>query len=301
MALLIENGSGVFGANSYIAPAFVTAYLLERGRAGEGGWTSPEGAEESAACIAGTDFIEVRFRSLFLGSKFWRNISVARATWTPTAQPSPTETITIGSTAYTFGASVGGANSVLIGATLADTIENLVAAIAANPDKVGTSFGAGTAANPDATACDFIDDTLLAFAKATGTKGNSVAVSTTVTGATWNGSALFGGSDIVRPQPLSFPRAALRDRDGVIVEGIPLRLQWATAEYAVRARAASLIPDPTHDALGGTVTSLREKVGPIETATSYLAGSATGTKLRAYPAADRLLSEYLSHPGVIRG
>ena len=303
MALLVENGSGVFGANSYIDAAYVTAYLAERNRAGEGGWaTGSPGAEESAACIAGTDYIENRFRDLFLGQKEHRSISVARATWSPTAQPGGSETVTIGATVYTFVASLSGAADVLIGSSLSASIDNLVDAINANAATAGVAFSAALSANASASAQTFIDDALVTLARTTGTPGNAVAVSTTVTGASWNAATLIGGSDIPRPQPLSFPRVGLYDRDGIRIYGIPERLKFASAEYAVRARAATLAPDPTVDALGGTVTSLREKVGPIETETAYLAGSANSGALPAYPAADRLLAEFLGRRGgVIRG
>lgn len=303
MALVLENGSGVFGANSYVLAAFVTAYLAERNRAGEGGWsTGSPGAEEDAACIAGTDYIENRNRDSFLGMKEFRSISTARATLTFAAQPSPTETVTIGGQVYTFVSSLSGSADVLIGSSVAATLSNLVAAVMANADEAGTTFSAALVANPDATAVEFYDDTVVAYAKATGTAGNAVATTTTVTGGAWNFATLVGGSDVARPQPLSFPRVGLYDRDGIRVVGIPDRLKFATAEYAVRARAAALAPDPTVDALGGVVTSFREKVGPIETATEYLAGTAGSGALPAYPAADRLLRDYLGRRGrLIRG
>lgn len=301
MALIVENGSGVAGANSYVAPSYVSAYLADRNRADENGWTDPEGAEESAACIAATDHVENRFRQLFGGVQAWPDISTARATWEPTAQPSATQTVTIGGQVYTFrSGSVSSAGDVLIGATLSDSLENLLAAIKANEDEEGDLFGAGTVANPDATAVRLLDDLLLVFASRSGTAGNGVATTTTVTGATFNFATTVGGSNVRRPQPLSFPRAGLYDRDGFPIYGIPERLKWAVSEYAVRARAAALAPDPTLDGYGGAVTRLREKVGPIETEIEYLPGTTASGTLPNYPAADRLLREFLRPGGVVR-
>ena len=305
MTVVVENGTGIASANSYVAPAYVTAYLTDRNRATENGWTDPEGVAEQAAVVEATDFVEARFRDRFAGRKEWRDVSTARATLFLEALPTASDTVTIGAQTYTFEASSSSAGDVTIGATVADTIDNLVAAILATPSLEGSSYGTGTTANADATACAFFDDRMLVIAKASGTAGNAVATTETLTaaGSVFNFATLTGGSNLTKPQPLSFPRLGLVDRDGVAIYGIPERLKWAVAEYAVRARAASttLAPDPTTDARGGIVTSLREKVGPIETATQYLAGSTTGTRLPVYPAADRLLSEFLRPGGVIRG
>lgn len=123
----------------------------------------------------------------------------------------------------------------------------------------------------------------------------------------WNFISLRGGNDFQYPQPLLFPRRNLFDRDGIPVIGIPLKLLYGMAEYSVRARQLDavtsipvpLVPDPTQDPLGGNVTGLREKVGPIETATTYQAGTANSGSLPAYPAADRFFSEYVRRGGVV--
>lgn len=96
-------------------------------------------------------------------------------------------------------------------------------------------------------------------------------------------------------QPLSFPRLGIRNRAGLDVLGIPEALKRATAEYALRALTAALMPDPTVNATG-VVTGTREKVGPIETETMY-SGFLRNATLRAYPAADRLLVGLLAGGG----
>ena len=66
-------------------------------------------------------------------------------------QPSAGETVTIGTTTYTFRSSLAAPNDVLLGATLAETCDNLVAAILGGPGE-GTSYGTGTAANAAVTS-----------------------------------------------------------------------------------------------------------------------------------------------------
>lgn len=305
MTLIVENGSGVHNANSYIDAAYVTAHLAARNRVGENGWTTPEATEEDAACIEGTNYIELRFRESFRGAKEFRNVATAKATLTLTAQPSADDVVVVGSVTYKFASALVAANDVLIGASVSASIDNLVDAINGNGITSGSTFHGDTVANEDATAVTFVGDALVAFSSIAGTAGNAVVATTDITGASWNSSGtLVGGADIIVPQPLSFPRRALIDYDGIPVVGIPERLKQAAAEYSVRARPATtvLAPDPTVDDVGGVLTKLREKVGPIETETVYQSGTANNSSLPAYPAADRLLREYLrTGGGVIRG
>ena len=98
---------------------------------------------------------------------------------------------------------------------------------------------------------------------------------------------------------MSFPQAGLHDKAGIKVEGVPLKLKQAVAEYADRARVAILAPDPTVDAQGGSIVSLREKIGPIETDTTYSEGTNLTIVLRPYPAADRLLLDYILPAGSV--
>ena len=76
---------------------------------------------------------------------------------TATANPTATETITIGATVYTFRASVATtAYEVLIGATAEATYNNLVAAITAGAGS-GTTYGSATVAHPSVTATEGTD------------------------------------------------------------------------------------------------------------------------------------------------
>jgi len=111
------------------------------------------------------------------------------------------------------------------------------------------------------------------------------------------GDRFKGRPEFLDPrQPLGFPRLCLYDRAGQLVEGIPDKLMKATAEYALRALSGELMPDPTTDASGAMIAGNRQKVGPIETEVTYAASMGVRT-LKPYPAADKLLSEYVNGGG----
>ena len=302
MAFIVEDGTGVSGANSYVEVSFVNDYLSERNRASENSWNTLSSAAKQANIIAATDYIEQRWGQRFLGNKKFKDISAARATLTFTGQPADGETVTIGSTTYTYNTVLGGANSVLIGANTDASIKNLVDAVLATESALGDTVGSGTTANADATAEEEIGDRMVAEAKEKGTPGNDVVTTTTVANASWSSSTLVGGGDVQVPQPLAFPRRNLFDRDGIEVSGIPTKLKQATAEYAVRAASSTLSPDPTIDESGKATVRNREKVGPIEEERQFEEGGSSSYILRPYPAADRLLLDYIASAGrVIRG
>lgn len=302
MVFKVEDGTGVPGANALATEAFVTAYLADRGRSEENGWDDAISSERETAIVRATDYIEQRWGDRFLGTKKYLDLSVARATLTLTGQPTDGQTVTIDAVTYTFNASLGAAYSVLIGASIAKSLTNLFNAIMATAAEAGITHGAGTAAHYSATASEEIGDTLVVEALEKGTPGNDIAVSTTITSGSWSSTTLTGGGDVPVPQPLSFPRANLFSREGVLVQGVPPKVQAAVAEYAVRAHAATLLPDPTVDDTGRAVARKLEKVGPIEEEIEYEAGSGISRLLRPYPAADRLLMEYISVGGrIMRG
>lgn len=79
--------------------------------------------------------------------------------------------------------------------------------------------------------------------------------------------------------------------------GMPPALLMATCEYAVRAKAAPLMPDPVVDASGFAVVTTRKKVGPIEKEFS-IAGSQGGAQLyRSYPLPDSMMSSVVCASG----
>jgi len=299
MAFIIEDGSGVRSANAYMTVAEVLTYLTDRGR--ETDWAAATTAVQQAAIIESTDYVEQRFAMRFKGEKEYLAQGRAQSVLTLTEQPANTETVTIGSTVYTFNTTIGGAFSVLIGDTISESLDNLVTAINTD-DPDGVVVGIGTTEHPDTAAVAFIGLTMLAQAEAAGEDANTTATTTTVTNASWSFTTLSGGNDLDLAQPLSFPRRYLYDQDGKVVLGVPGLLKNAVAEYASRALAATLLADPTVDATGRTVIQKLERVGPIVTDTKYQKGDSIAALLGIYPAADRFLEQYLFPRGsVFRG
>lgn len=104
---------------------------------------------------------------------------------------------------------------------------------------------------------------------------------------------------------LSFPRQYFYDRKGQQIDftadGIPIDIQKATAEYALRALSSSLLPDPTVSESGQAIKRTFDKVGPIETEIEYEGGASRPDLIRPYPTADRLLLFWIAGTGgVIR-
>jgi hypothetical protein len=88
-------------------------------------------------------------------------------------------------------------------------------------------------------------------------------------------------------QTTQWPRLNGYDRDDRYVDGVPLEVKKATAEYALIAAGASLNPAPTRDAFGRKVQSRSESVGPISESFTYAQGAVF--ELPKYPAADQIL------------
>lgn len=85
-------------------------------------------------------------------------------------------------------------------------------------------------------------------------------------------------------QALPFPTAE---------NGMPAALLTATCEYAVRAKAGPLMPDPVVDATGFSVVKTRQKVGPIEREFSIAGGSSQPMLYRSYPYPDSMMRSIL--------
>lgn len=117
----------------------------------------------------------------------------ATSTLTFTGLPADGEQVTLGTATYTFNTTLGGANSVLIGATSADCVDNLVAAVNLG-EGIGSTYGVGTLVNADATGEKDAGDNFRATAKLVAADGNSVATAETIVNASWEGSTLSGGT-----------------------------------------------------------------------------------------------------------
>lgn len=297
MTVTIETGRGVRNANSYASIAFVSTYLTNRNR--ETAWDAAIEAVRNAAVVAATDYIEHRWGQRFKGVRefFFEDVK-AEGLITFTGVSVAAETLLVGDQLYTFVVTLTSpavVNEVVVGGDAAGSTQNLFEALTRVAANEGVTFSTGTLANRHVTATiDSVVITLVAVAE--GSSGDSTALTGPLANATLTA---FTGGDDGGSQTLSFPQSGLFDRTGIKVEGVPLRLRQATAEYADRARSAILAPDPSVDAQGGSIVSLREKIGPVETETQYSEGTHLAIVLRPYPAADRLLQDYLVPAGSV--
>lgn len=107
----------------------------------------------------------------------------------------------------------------------------------------------------------------------------------------------YKGERLADDQTTEFPRAGLTDGRGGLIEGLPLNLQKACAEYGLRALSAQLIPDSDDPTVGGSIKRTRSKVDVIEDEIEYTDGGGPGSRLPAYPAADLLLRAYVVSGG----
>ncbi|QYW02118.1 hypothetical protein CPT_Sonora_015 [Stenotrophomonas phage Sonora] len=98
---------------------------------------------------------------------------------------------------------------------------------------------------------------------------------------------------LTRQQSTEWPRTDAWDRYRNLVTGIPVEVQEATAEYALRALSATLNPDPSRDESGARIQSKTEQVGPISQSLTFVSGAVFS--MPSYPAAD----QKLRRPGLV--
>lgn len=285
MTLILETGTGVRNANSYITSAFVTSYLTARNRLTENNWSAS--TSQDASCIAATQYVDIRWGQKFRGTRrFYFDGVQARAIISFAGVPLPDETVTIGSQTYRWVAELNGfdENQVLATSNVTQDRAFLINAINANCEVIAQAQESAQ---------------ILLISDVKGVSGNDTPLD--VSNATQiNIVETFQYGEDEGSQPLEFPRRDLFDRSGRTVHGIPRSLKEAVAEYAVRSHATSLFQDPVTDSTGRIVQEKFEKVGPIEERTVYAQGTTLQHLIKPYPAADRLLSEYLQPAGVIR-
>lgn len=68
MAIVVEDGSVVAGANSYASVAQATTYLTARNRAAA--WTAKTTAEQEAALVQATDYLTQQYRGRWKGLRY---------------------------------------------------------------------------------------------------------------------------------------------------------------------------------------------------------------------------------------
>jgi len=119
-----------------------------------------------------------------------------------TGNAADSETITIGSTTYTFKTALSAgptvANEVLLGATAAVTLANLTGAInheTTGGQTEGTTYSTGTVENTFAAATAATATTLSLEALTGGTSGNSIATTESVVTGSFAAATLAGGTN----------------------------------------------------------------------------------------------------------
>lgn len=288
--LIVEDGTGLPDANSYISLEYAARYF---GLAGNDAWFGGEPASASA--------------SLTLASL-----------------PAAGDTVTLGDVTYKFVSALSTgpdvANEILIGDDMVDSRDHLIAAINQNGGR-GTTYSQPTVRNPWARASVGGPQAIDVLAIAPGPTGNDIVVSATGAGS-WDTTTLeggaqpidqaeqesaliaattyidarfstrFAGSPVSRDQALAFPRTGI-DTSCSRGRVMPPGLLSATAEYAVRALAGPLAPDPVVDASGYALSRRRRKLGPIENEWEYATGTGNGAGpalWKPYPLPDSMLS-----------
>ena len=287
MALIVENGSGVFGANSYGTIEECTSYLEDRGDTSWALTGTLTEAQKSAALIQATDYIEKKYGTRFSGIRSFPIKRSADATLKFSGQPNDNDTITIGSVIYRFVTTLAQANDVQIDSRLSVTMLNLIAAI---NFQVGF-YHPSTLVNQDVYAVQLDGRNIVLQARYDGEDGNEIVVQC-LPPITSNSPTLTGGNMDGISQPLSFPRVGIY-MEGSPVRGIPQILKFSTFELAKRAIEDDLLPDPEQDASGRTVVMKSEKVGPIEDTVKFSGFAQIENLMRVYPAAEKLLRPLL--------
>lgn len=272
----LETGVGVRGANALASVAFVTQYLEDQGREAEASWSTITEAAKQAAIVAATLYVETRWGLRFKGVKTFTFQEVkAVGKFTHLLQATGSETVTVAGVTYT----------VPTDADLSAAATALAALIATNQN-VQTAVAEGAVVTITAAAY--------------GSVGNDLDLASSAAPTVQVTQAFSGGAD-GGVQEVSFPRQSIFDRHGHAVLGIPPKVKQAVAEYAVRAVAAALYQDPVVDETGRTVVEKFDKLGPLETRVRYEDGAALSRLIKPYPAADRLLSEFVvSGGGAVR-
>ena len=269
MTLIVENGTGILKANSYVGLAYAQTYLTDRGR-NVAPWSTATRADKEVALIKATDYIDKRFNLRFLGELMFTELGVpAKNMLIVAALPEEDDTITFNENTYTFKTSSGGPTEITIGGSIDSCAFNIMSAASSQTDMVFSVLGS------------------VVYMEAAEVGDLSYPTSSTSDNIAFESETLFGGSDSSGQQPLCFPRTAFN--------GIPEVLKMATVEYAFRALTDDLMPDPTLDDTGQQIRRKFEKVGPIEEETVYQ--SSGGFLFRAYPEADALLRTLLNENG----
>ena len=123
-----------------------------------------------------------------------------------------TETVTIGSTVYTFQDTLTDTDgNVHVGADLEATLLNLYNAINGTGGTAGVDYAASQTAHPDVEATAVTATTLTIKARVWGTGANSIATTETCADASWGDTTMAGGTTVGSVGTLTITTAANND------------------------------------------------------------------------------------------
>ena len=130
------------------------------------------------------------FYSVDEGEATWDAVAMAQGTITmDTAMPTEGETVTIDAKTYTFTASLVNDGDVAIGGTLAQAQLNLVAAISRGGTP-GVDYASSTTTHPTVSMSAFIADAAVITALESGTAGNAIPTTETMTNGSLDAATL---------------------------------------------------------------------------------------------------------------
>ena len=186
----VESGDPVLvGSLTGVALTSAAAATDTVSIAVEGVWDLPVVATTAAADSA-----------VAVGDKLYMAAADVKAQATitsDTTSPSDGDTVTIGSTVYTFKTALttdpaAVPYEVLIGVSAAVALDNLKSAINGTAGE-GTTYGTGTVAHPTFEATDNANTTQKILARTAGATYNSTATTETSSHLAWGASTAFGG------------------------------------------------------------------------------------------------------------
>ncbi len=321
-----DNVGGVANANAYVTLAAFKQYHDNRGNDyTTGGYTDPQ---LQTAVVRATQYLDNRFSfpgTLVTVDNVGASPLPAIGGITFTVQPLNSSIVIIGPKTYTFQAVLTNVDgNVKIGATLAASILNLANAINAAGGVPGTDYALATVANTQVATSTLLPPTatqLTVQALVPGVSANLIPTTTTIGGASWAMQTLSGGTSVIaqttqwpRTQPnvffgsgygnfysdaygygVSYPYVYSGQQDPTALPlGIPIPVQNATCEYALKALGVQLFVDvyAPSDTGGRLVKKQRDKIDVIESETEFaeISLSVNGNfVMPAFPLADLML------------
>lgn len=101
----------------------------------------------------------------------------------------------------------------------------------------------------------------------------------------------YVGERLNRPQATEWPRLNAFDIDETLINGIPIEVKEATAEYGLQALNGDLYITPTQEATGQTLRREENQVtvDGVKRAKEFFRGANTGFHLPKVPVADQKL------------